>query len=433
MSAPPLTSWKEIAAFLRIDVKTAQRWERTRGLPVRRPPGAQRGLVYASREEIEEWLSRSAKAGPDAGGGVKEPAPPRPRRAWAWAAAAVLAISLGIYARLAARPAAADYVALEGRVLTGFSPQGETLWRFQFPEFPVLPHLESEWTNWLHPVRWEARGPKDFIAVTRFHKAGVDTFRIWCFGADGRLRWSWDPGIDLPDFDGRPFEPVWAIHAVAVDDTGGAGRVWAAVTNPRRWASALYRLDRDGKAQLHFGNAGHILEILRLPARHGSRLLIAGVNNAFSQPFLAEIPADGPPGFSPPSEGPRYRFAESLPGVAKRYILLPKSELHSVGRMPYFHVRDFISQDEDVFLDTVDLASNKTAFSYQFTPDLTPVRVRVTATGAGIHQHYEAAGSLRHTQAECPEFNQPHRLRIWEPGRGWFAADVPVSSAVNAH
>jgi hypothetical protein len=52
-----LGSWKEIAAYLGKGVRTVQRWENDLGLPVRRPNGAAKGLVYASPDELERWLA----------------------------------------------------------------------------------------------------------------------------------------------------------------------------------------------------------------------------------------------------------------------------------------------------------------------------------------------------------------------------------------
>lgn len=52
-----LNSWKEIAAYLHCDVRTAIRWEKTRGLPVHRIPGGQRQGVFAHSAEIERWLA----------------------------------------------------------------------------------------------------------------------------------------------------------------------------------------------------------------------------------------------------------------------------------------------------------------------------------------------------------------------------------------
>jgi hypothetical protein len=50
-----LDSWKEIAAHLGRNERTAIRWEK-RGLPVHRVPGGQRQAVFAYTQEIDAWL-----------------------------------------------------------------------------------------------------------------------------------------------------------------------------------------------------------------------------------------------------------------------------------------------------------------------------------------------------------------------------------------
>ena len=50
-----LDSWKEIASFLRRGIRTVQRWEREEGLPVHRLAHAERGSVYADRNELAQW------------------------------------------------------------------------------------------------------------------------------------------------------------------------------------------------------------------------------------------------------------------------------------------------------------------------------------------------------------------------------------------
>jgi len=59
-----LDSWKEIAEFLRVDVRTARRWEKQRALPVRRVPGGGRSTLYAYISEIENWLQSGNKLPP---------------------------------------------------------------------------------------------------------------------------------------------------------------------------------------------------------------------------------------------------------------------------------------------------------------------------------------------------------------------------------
>jgi hypothetical protein len=57
-----LQTWKEIATELNCGIRTAQRWERTLGLPVRRLGKGSRGRVVAFKDELQRWLRDSAKA-----------------------------------------------------------------------------------------------------------------------------------------------------------------------------------------------------------------------------------------------------------------------------------------------------------------------------------------------------------------------------------
>ncbi len=50
-----LDSWKEISRYLSRDIRTLQRWEHTRGLPVRRAPGGAKPGVYALKSELDSW------------------------------------------------------------------------------------------------------------------------------------------------------------------------------------------------------------------------------------------------------------------------------------------------------------------------------------------------------------------------------------------
>ena len=54
-----LESWKEIASYLKREVRTVQRWEKTEGLPVRRHQHDKLATVFAYKSELDAWrLSR---------------------------------------------------------------------------------------------------------------------------------------------------------------------------------------------------------------------------------------------------------------------------------------------------------------------------------------------------------------------------------------
>lgn len=63
-----LESWKEIAAYLRRDVTTVQRWERRERMPVHRHVHDKGGSVYAFRSELDAWIeARRAGSGAEDG------------------------------------------------------------------------------------------------------------------------------------------------------------------------------------------------------------------------------------------------------------------------------------------------------------------------------------------------------------------------------
>src|SRR6266568_1761899 len=50
-----LESWGEIAAYLRREIRTVQRWEKTLGLPIRRLQVGRQASVYAFPSELDKW------------------------------------------------------------------------------------------------------------------------------------------------------------------------------------------------------------------------------------------------------------------------------------------------------------------------------------------------------------------------------------------
>src|SRR5512140_3141337 len=54
-AADLLDSWKAIAQYLNKDIRTLQRWESDRNMPVHRIPGGDRPSVYALKSELNVW------------------------------------------------------------------------------------------------------------------------------------------------------------------------------------------------------------------------------------------------------------------------------------------------------------------------------------------------------------------------------------------
>src|ERR1700730_13893874 len=71
-----LNSWKEIAAYLKRDVTTVQRWEKREGMPVHRHLHDRMGSVYAFRAELDDWArGRNLRAAQENGNDTPSPNP----------------------------------------------------------------------------------------------------------------------------------------------------------------------------------------------------------------------------------------------------------------------------------------------------------------------------------------------------------------------
>src|SRR5688572_30476300 len=57
-----LDSWKEIAAYMRRDVTTVQRWEKREGMPVHRHVHDKMGSIYAFKTDLDAWARRRSLA-----------------------------------------------------------------------------------------------------------------------------------------------------------------------------------------------------------------------------------------------------------------------------------------------------------------------------------------------------------------------------------
>jgi Tol biopolymer transport system component len=101
-----LDSWKRIAAYLRRDVTTVQRWERREAMPVHRHLHDRQGSVFAFRSELDRWWASrgqrltleahgdsapgqpTSAAGPATAAVTPSPVPSGSARRWLWLGAA---------------------------------------------------------------------------------------------------------------------------------------------------------------------------------------------------------------------------------------------------------------------------------------------------------------------------------------------------------
>jgi Tol biopolymer transport system component len=215
-----LESWKQIAAYLRRDVTTVQRWERREGMPVHRHVHDKLGSVFAYKTDLDAWARKRAGlvADPARVDAVSDsPAAPattptaRLRRPAAWLAAAValpaLVAVLAVW-RLQAPEAAPERLLIDARFtpLTDFDgiEQAAAISRDgRFVAF--LSDHDGQMDVWVTPV-----GAGQFYNLTHgsVQELVNPSVRTLGFSPDGTLVTFW---ARRAGSTGRPDIGIWAV------------------------------------------------------------------------------------------------------------------------------------------------------------------------------------------------------------------------------
>jgi excisionase family DNA binding protein len=321
--ADQLNSWKELAHYLGCSVRTVQRWEEERGLPVHRLPG-RRGAVFAVREEVDRWrLGQPVLSSPA----------PEPHATGRWraivltGALALATASVGWMAFASRGPTVVTSFALQSNTLTALDAAGQPAWTHRF-DVPTR-HADLAWRPevgpWIQHVDLDGDGSSEVLAMV-----DQDGDTLLAFDEDGSLRWRYRPSVPL-DFTGRQSSlPLVFLDYELVPGYG----VWVSVSDPLWWPSAIQQIAMDGSVTTRFHQPGNIRVLRAFTERNRVLVAIAGVNNEFKSAAVA-ILDPAVPGSAPTAPGSEFACRGCAGGAALRYVLLGPSPLNRVVARPY--------------------------------------------------------------------------------------------------
>lgn len=402
-------SWKEIAAYLKRDERTVQRWEHERGLPVHRTPGEKRGTIFAYRGELDRWMRGDRLAA--------EASTSAPRASyrlqWTAGAAAVLMLLLlaAWLVRQRHRPAVATEAELVGKLLIGRNHRGGEVWAVPLPETVRPPMLAK--------VAFSGR-PLWVVVANR-----PDGALVTCLREDGTVRWRYSPQQTLR-FGSEEAAGPWLVYGVTTGRNGTSG-IWMTVVHHLMGYSFVLRLDvESGKEEVKFVNTGTLWGLEVVPTAAGERVFVGGFNNEYDAGALAVLDPRRSQAVSPQSSGSRFECRSCRGATAPlKYFVFPRTELNRLEQIDINAAQMVQAVGDRVEVSTIEV-SERARRIYFFTAADDPQLVSALSSSTYWREHsrLEREGRIYHRANECPERTSPPAVRLWEPEHGWRQVKV---------
>ena len=400
-----LTSWKDIADYLGVSVRTAQKWESERGLPVRRLSG-EKGRVWADPALLDRWRQSNQEKPP----WWKSPGF---FRVYAAAASTLLLVAAGIWLA-SSRKGPPALFRHELNTLIVNDAHGHELWRKTFAE-PIRRDITPEYllesrNAWLEDLDGDGRTELlyTYVPVT-LEKHGRTLF---CFSEEGREKWRFVPGRQVST-RAADFPPPYRVScfmplAPAPDRTR---KLVVSSHHLSRYPDQVAVLSHTGAVLGEYWHSGHLyrLDLADLDGDGSQEILLAGVSNGNRCATLVVLdPRDL--GGASVEENPDYQLQGFPPGREKARLLFPRTcinrkfhEYNWVDRLTFSGDRikfDVREREDDV----------NSVIIYYFDRRLSLIGLELSDRLRSVHRELEAAGQLDHPLTD-KEINELRNIR----------------------
>jgi hypothetical protein len=398
-----LSSWKEIAAYLGVGLRTAQVWEQERALPVHRLPGV-RGRVLANVAELDAWKRSGAVQ-------TIEPLPAVPPSApaidatpgarhhvqkrlagWLGAAAlvalAVLAVHYWPHKPVSYRIERDTFIALDA--------QGRECWRKVFP-YPLLeansPEFSSRYT-WIGDLDGDGRNEVLFAPHSVANQQ--ESTPLICYDDRGVERWRF---VNRQRVRTRTedFAPVFGLARFLVTPRGRglANVVLVATTHYLYYPSQVALLEPDGRLVGAYWHSGHLnfLQAADQDSDGKTEFYLAGISNAWHAATLIVLQQDGFVGASQEPQAADYQLLGFPPPAERGRIIFPRSCLNTTFD-PYNPVMTLNVNYGEIVVQTMELIGQGAGIFHHLSPDLRQHRVVISDSYRVEYQRAKAAGQL---------------------------------------
>ncbi len=395
-----LQSWKEIAAYLGVTVRTVQRWEKEAGLPIHRHGTGRRSRVIAYSDELDSWLRPEKAEETEAG---------RRPTAFVWYASIALVVLIavaGIWLWFTSQ-VRIERAVVENNALKAFDSRGHLLWEHSFP--PLSQPFYSQPSNATLITDLDGDGKSELLFNMVPEHGGPAPGRLLCYQSDGRLRWEFIYGRPRV-ISGRSIDATYSGLFFRIVKADGRKFILTSANHHLWFPSQVALLDpATGKLVDEYWHPGGFFRLL-LTDLDGDRVdevLLAGLNNPGQGVGHAALAVLKIP-FSKSRKKPgaeRSPFFDLTQGKELAYVLFPRLDVSTVeGKLPLITEMS-LTGDKRIL---VRIVTEQIHSFYYLDFKLKLVEARFTDNLVALHDQLTTLGLLDHlmTDKEIASFRR---------------------------
>lgn len=341
-------SWKEIAGYFDVSVKTCQRWEKSHGLPVHRLADSSKSNIFVYQDEFEEWLKSSlVKKHLRA---IPSPADPDSERRripkWLLASFPFAAFLILVIFLSKSPPRPADFHIRAGELVI-LDRKGRELWRYdtgieglageeEYRERFQKKRIRNDVLYLPLLVIRDLNGdhlPEVIFALHTLNLSDSDSLVI--LDHRGHLIARVPTGRQMV-YGNTTYPDEYNIYGLVIDDLqdDGLGEILLISNQTPFFPTRFLVIDCRGRIQSEYWNSGRISDITVADTDNDGRreVLISGMNNEYRKGFFAVFSSQIIKGGSPQMED-SYTPRGIGRGSERHYVLLPRTDVDQLDHL----------------------------------------------------------------------------------------------------
>jgi len=430
-----LSSWKEIAAYLKCGVRTCMRYEGKYGLPVYRLEEKPKTHVFAYKNELDEWLTKRANRKENNQSEIKFQ--PKWRKVYYLIfAAIVICVSILLLNSFLLKNDIPSNFHIEGSKLIIVDNKNNNLWEYD----TGIDNLAEEKVYREHfQYRRKRTGSSanhlPYLIIKDINNDGnnevlfsthtQDEFgegELFCFNHKGDPMWNFAAGRELK-FGPKVYSPDYRIHGIDICDFDSDGNSEIILVSWHRYffPSQLVILSSGGKIFGEYWNVGYFsdLNFEDLDGDEKKDLIVTGVNNEYGKGCLIIFNMAKVEGGSPQNEF--YNCKEIKSGTEKYYLIFPRTDVDLLE-----HIQEGILRVDVLKNQRISVRTALSSIFFELNNNLELQDIRYSYTFTEKHKKALLEGKIRSVLDEKYRIDLAQRLLYWD-GQNW--ASTPTMNS----